>query len=81
MAHDPFWYDTAVAALRGRGPHAGSRWRHLKTGGRYEVVCNGLVEASLTPCVVYRSLDRPAEPYWVRPLDEFLDGRFAPEGT
>jgi hypothetical protein len=71
-------YEAAVADLRARGPHANTRWRHRK-GGVYVIVFNGITEATLEPCVAYRNPERPADPYWVRPLSEFLDGRFTPE--
>lgn len=53
----------------------GSVWRHRKTQGLYEVVLsNALIEASKTPAVVYRA--RSDGQVWVRPVAEFMDGRF-----
>lgn len=75
-------YAAAVAALE-RCPPAGSRWRH-RSGGEYVVVQGCVIEATLTPAVLYVSADAPVRPpgyyseSWVRPLDEFLDGRFTP---
>jgi len=47
---------------------------HLKSGHEYRVVRVGLNEADLVPVVIYE--DREAH-VWVRPADEFIDGRFA----
>jgi hypothetical protein len=50
------------------------RYRHNKTGGVYEVICNATIEKTLELAVVYRNVatgDR-----WVRPASEFNDGRF-----
>lgn len=62
----------AFAQVRGARIEVGSRWEHRK-GGRYTVVAVGVIEATLTPAVVYRSGNGNV---WVRPLAEFLDGRF-----
>lgn len=65
----------AVGVLRKRCPPAGSRWRHRKTGVVYAVSTGCVTGATLTPAVLYY----PAAAGglgWVRPLDEFLDGRF-----
>ena len=51
-----------------------SRWLHVKSGGTYEVVAVGRIEADLSPVVIYRS-DKDGT-VWVRPIDEFEDGRF-----
>jgi hypothetical protein len=55
-------------------PAAGSRWRHVKRGTTYTVIDNGVVESTMTTCVVYRA--HADGTVWVRPLSEFLDGRF-----
>ncbi len=47
-------------------------WRHKKTGGVYHIVANCIIEATDTPAVAYRK----DGPIWVRPLAEFMDGRF-----
>lgn len=49
-------------------------YRHYK-GGLYEVVCEALEEATLTPVIVYKSCG-PDGRLWTRPRDEFFDGRF-----
>lgn len=56
----------------------GSRWRHNKTGGVYEVLMLGCLEGPGVTCVVYRSMDPSAYgQVWIRPLYEFTDGRFS----
>lgn len=49
--------------------------RHLKTGGNYRLLMTGSNEADLEPVAIYQGEDRSI---WVRPLDQFMDGRFAP---
>lgn len=56
------------------GAEDGSRfWRHVRTDGVYREIGRGLIEATLTKCVIYE--DRTGI-RWVRPSDEFDDGRF-----
>lgn len=56
-------------------PHInGVHYQHIKTGNVYQVITTGFIEANLTPCVVYRSIS--SNTVWVRPLEEFNDGRF-----
>lgn len=52
----------------------GYRWLHRKTGGVYRVEGVGYIEATMTPCVVYRA--DTGGPLFVRPFAEFTDGRF-----
>ena len=47
--------------------------RHLKTGGLYRAISDATIEATMTPVVVYQGADGR---WWVRPRDEFHDGRF-----
>lgn len=47
---------------------------HLKTGGAYEVLGVGTVEADMTQAVIYRS--KKDGRTWIRPSSEFCDGRF-----
>lgn len=49
-------------------------WKHKKTGGIYQFEQECRIEATNTPAVMYRSLETGIS--WVRPLYEFLDGRF-----
>lgn len=51
----------------------GSKWLHLKSKHTYEVVAIGYLESSLTTIVVYKGVEGLV---WVRPITEFLDGRF-----
>ncbi|MCF6432592.1 DUF1653 domain-containing protein [Leisingera sp. MMG026] len=50
-------------------------WQHIKSGGLYTVLFDDAFrEHDMTKCVVYQSLwDGQV---FVRPADEFLDGRF-----
>jgi hypothetical protein len=55
------------------------RYRHIKTGGTYNVLGEGKMQASdwgvdMHDVVIYRS-ERDGS-LWVRPLREFHDGRF-----
>ena len=64
--------------------NTGEKWKHVKSGGEYEVVGIGRLqvngELDMTECVVYKSLegsgDFPSGSIWVRPVQDFLDGRF-----
>lgn len=65
-------------------PEIGEKWKHVKSGGEYEVVGVGRLqvngELDMAECVVYKSLqasgDFPVGSMWVRPVADFLDGRF-----
>ncbi|RYX83987.1 DUF1653 domain-containing protein [bacterium] len=49
-------------------------WRHVKhPEDWYHVECLATLEKDLTPVVVYKN---EAGKVWVRPLSEFMDGRF-----
>lgn len=52
----------------------GQRYLHVKSGGEYTVVSLARIENNLAPVVVYQSDKNGSN--WVRPLDEFEDGRF-----
>lgn len=54
----------------------GSMWRHKKTGNLYTVVDLVVIESDLTLGVSYKPLVGSTKLHWVRPLEEFLDGRF-----
>lgn len=49
---------------------------HLHKKGRYyQVVGEGIIEESCTPAVIYKN---DAGMTWIRPSEEFYDGRFTP---
>jgi hypothetical protein len=56
----------------------GARYRHLKSGGEYTVLLTGKLEATGEDVVIYQS---ETSQIWVRPLAEFVDGRFQPVGV
>jgi len=49
-------------------------YRHKKTGGIYEVICNATRESDGVLLVVYKNTKTGDR--WVRPSAEFCDGRF-----
>ena len=57
----------------------GPRWEathtHVKSGGKYRVLYHGILEKTLSPVVIYQGEDGVV---WVRPDEEFYDGRFKP---
>jgi predicted HAD superfamily Cof-like phosphohydrolase len=55
----------------------GDIYRHYK-GGLYELLAEGKNEATLTDVVIYRSCQKGD--VWVRPKEEFFDGRFEKVG-
>lgn len=61
----------------------GGLYRHCKTGSTYVVITTGRIEKDLSKAVVYGAYDPvllgvTSNPnhIWIRPLDEFCDGRF-----
>lgn len=50
-------------------------YRHLKTGGYYALLTHARIEKTEDPVIVYISVLDPTKA-WVRPTDEFFDGRF-----
>lgn len=52
----------------------GMEVKHVKTGGLYVVLCEAVIEATMTKAVVYKSIHDGT--VWVRPSSEFCDGRF-----
>ena len=52
-----------------------TRVRHKKTGTVYRVIGPARIEATLEAAVIYVRADGEG-PYWVRPIREFIDGRF-----
>lgn len=53
----------------------GSEWRHLKSGGVYQVVDFCFLESTASPAIMYGKRE-PNAPVWARDAAEFLDGRF-----
>ena len=56
-----------------------SLWRHIKTDNLYTIKDIVVVESNLTLAVSYNHLGDTSCLHWLRPLDEFLDGRFKRE--
>lgn len=52
----------------------GVRYKHVKTGGFYEVLDIATLEATGELAVVYKSTENCRR--WIRPYEEFCDGRF-----
>ena len=57
----------------------GSIWRYIKSDTLYTVKDIVVVESELTLAVSYKRLGDTSHLHWLRPLDEFLDGRFKRE--
>lgn len=49
-------------------------WKHRKRDEIVAILHFGHIEATLVPCVIYQ--DVRSSLVWVRPCDEFFDGRF-----
>lgn len=55
-------------------PSVGREWRHLKTGGIYQVLDSDIIiEATMKRGIIYQGHDGKK---WLRPYAEFHDGRF-----
>ena len=54
--------------------HRGQLVRHVKTRGIYEVIGYGKIEKDQTPVAIYEQMWEGR--IWVRPIQEFEDGRF-----
>lgn len=52
----------------------GSKLKHKKSGGFYQVVMLANIEANLNPAYVYESMQ--THDFWIRPQAEMEDGRF-----
>ena len=62
-------------------PTINSKWKHASSGGVYTVLSCAMIEATLQPGVVYEgghgyAHDGRIWSTWVRPVSEFMDGRF-----
>lgn len=55
-------------------PEFGSRWLHVKRGMTYAYQGSCVIEATMTTGAIYRA--EADGTTWVRPMAEFLDGRF-----
>lgn len=73
--------DKALKDMLGASPvvRAGSKVQHAKSGGIYRIVGRAQLQASIplkdyASMIVYYSEDSGY--YWVRPVEEFEDGRF-----
>lgn len=58
-----------------RRVYKGDVWRHLRSGRSYSIIGTGLIEKTLDPAVMYKTAMGHG-PIFIRPADEFLDGRF-----
>lgn len=47
---------------------------HSRSNKKYEIVAFGYIEATMSPCVIYRSVETGL--VFVRPSHEFFDGSF-----
>lgn len=52
-----------------------SKWKHVKTGGIYDLLGFCRREHDMETCVIYRS-ELHHEETFCRPTSEFFDGRF-----
>ena len=60
-------------------PLTGQLYRHKKTGHVYRVLlAHCRIEATNTEAVAYQSSEQKFATVWIRPYDEFCDGRFEP---
>ena len=66
-----------VHELSAKSELEGSLWRHKK-GGEYRIICVAYREQSMEMEVVYKDTQQPVT--YIRPLDEFMDGRFTRKG-
>jgi len=58
-------------------PLTGMCYRHKKTGNVYRVVlADCRIESTNSEAVAYRLASAEDAPIWVRPYEEFTDGRF-----
>jgi len=69
----------ADLSLKRKEVPVGSLWRHIKTDTLYTIKDIVVVESDLTFAVSYQKLGDLSRLRWLRPLDEFLDGRFKRE--
>jgi len=65
--------EALVADLAKHDELADTVWQHKK-GGVYRIVCIAFRETTMNLEVVYRDVHHPVT--YIRPLEEFMDGRF-----
>lgn len=72
-----------ITWLLPHNPPRKSNWRHVASGHTYRILTLAWNEADLVAVVVYQRyddcegvMDKYLDGIWVRPLSEFLDGRF-----
>lgn len=53
-----------------------SLWKHVQTGGLYELIAVGQMAGTSIPVVVYRSASADHGAVWVCTAHEFYSGRF-----
>ena len=78
MGRDEFVNDLPSEELDGRGRNLLSPYylfRHKKSGGIYKLLHTGKLEWTLQKVVIYTKASG-GDTVWVRPLTEWLDGRF-----
>lgn len=69
----------ADLSLKRKEVPVGSLWRHRKTDTLYTIKDIVVMESDLILAVSYQKLGDTSRLHWLRPLDEFLDGRFKRE--
>jgi hypothetical protein len=78
LEHDIYYISTdditAVRAVLEGVTEPVALWQHKKTGGVYEIVGECQIEATNAPGVLYRNTSTGVT--WMRPKEEFFDGRF-----
>ena len=67
-------YDEAKDIIEEKIDMACGQWRHVKTRKKVTVAALCIIEATMTPAAFYIESDSWIP--WIRPLTEFLDGRF-----
>ncbi len=54
----------------------GQLWKHVKTGREYRIVGVGILDADPSRRMVCYQNAHGADVLWIRPVHEFIDGRF-----
>jgi hypothetical protein len=61
-----------MSNMKTEEPVPGQTYRHYK-GNQYMVICVAIMEATMTPMVVYREVGVIGGKPWVRPMTEFME--------